>query len=92
MDKKILKLLSSGNSADIEIAKILMSKASEEDQVLYKYLYMLIINTSSEFDLQFSGTSGYNIKNIFSALDDIYNTKHKSIAEILLTNLFKDVK
>lgn len=92
MDKKILKLLSSGNNADVEIAKILMSKASEEDQALYKYLYMLIINTGSDFDINFSETCGYDIRNIYAALDIIYNTKHKNIAEILLTNLFKDVK
>jgi len=92
MDKKILKLLSSGNNADIEIAKILMSKASEEDQALYKYLYMLIINTSSDFDRNYSEICGYNITNIYTALDDIYNVKHKDIAEASVINLFKNVK
>lgn len=92
MDKKILKLLSSGDNADVEIAKILMSKASEEDQALYKYLYMLIINTGSDFDRNFSETCGYNIRNIYAALDIIYDTKHRNIAEASVINLFKNVK
>lgn len=92
MDKKILKLLSSGNNADVEIAKILISKASEEEQALYKHLYLILINTSSNFDRNFSGTCEYNIMKIYAALDVIYDGNHKDIAEDSIINLFKNVK